>query len=276
MRRSITLFEVRRMKKIIMLCTLTLLFFLPGCEGEIVDDSGGYDGTYSGENDNNDTEIGEEQAEEGNETNFFFFTYDDSASTAAVELVKYRLNNGILPETNLARPWEFFNYEEFDASGAEDYGIFHLAMGLSIRDRITDGKSNGQKEYLFGAYCGSDTITKDERDNVVLTLIVDVSGSMDSETISVEETRTTLLELVKEGLLYMEDSLKAGDIINIVTFSSSAFTVASALTWPEDRLLYEEEIESLTTLDSTNLNDGIARGYEMAQETFDPEKSTRI
>ena len=42
--------------------------------------------------------------------NFFYFSYDDSASTASIELVKYKLNNSTKPSSDLGRPWEFLNY----------------------------------------------------------------------------------------------------------------------------------------------------------------------
>ena len=75
-----------------------------------------------------------EEVPDGEQTSFFYFSYDDSASTAALELVKYQLNAGLVPSASLARPWEFLNYEDFDAAETESLGLFEVALGLVERD----------------------------------------------------------------------------------------------------------------------------------------------
>ena len=75
-------------------------------------EEGAGDGNFSEED-------GEEEDTEGedvgsSEENFFYFSYDDSASTSGVELVKYYLKNGQKPDSSWGRSYEFLNYEEFD------------------------------------------------------------------------------------------------------------------------------------------------------------------
>ncbi|MBN2536585.1 MAG: choice-of-anchor D domain-containing protein [Spirochaetales bacterium] len=207
------------------------------------------------------------------ETDFFYFSYDDSASTAAVELVKYKLNNGEIPDPGLARPWEFLNFEEFNPVSTTSTGLFNVSMGLWERDALKDGYD---KAYKLGVYCASPFIPKEERENIVLTLLVDVSGSMSTQSLRVDNQVYTRMDLVHYGLNVLPESLKDGDIINIATFQTTAEIRHQGLQYPADLNIYYDAVENLIPSGSTNLADGIDKAYQVALATYDSEKTNRV
>jgi Mg-chelatase subunit ChlD len=207
------------------------------------------------------------------ETDHFYFSYDDSASTAAVELVKYQLNNGEIPDPGLARPWEFLNFEEFNPAITTNIGLFNVSMGLWERDALKDAYD---KAYKLGVYCASPFIPEEERENIVLTLLVDVSGSMSTQSLRVDNQVYTRMDLVHYGLNVLPESLKEGDVINIVTFETTAEIRYQGLQYPADLTTYYDAVEALVPSGTTNLADGIDKAYQAALDTYDREKTNRV
>ncbi len=222
------------------------LMTIVGSSGSDVDEEGGAAGDETSEISYEDFPIADSEAiNSGSEdSNYFYFSYDDSASTVAVELAKYQLNHDILPSSTLARPWEYLNYESFDPSSPESIGLFTVSMGLMKRSSFDD---QNRSEYHLGVYIQSPEITKEERQNVALTLIVDVSGSMDGEVSRVEEVRTTRLELVKYALNKLVDSLKQGDIVNLVTFSTEAEILLENIQYSQIPDVFIPAVDNLTS-----------------------------
>ncbi|MBN2442325.1 MAG: choice-of-anchor D domain-containing protein [Spirochaetales bacterium] len=207
------------------------------------------------------------------ESNFFYFSYDDSASTASVELTKYKLLNGDIPDPGLARTWEFLNFEEFNPASVTNTGLFNVSMGLWERDSLKTGYT---KEYKLGVYLASPDIPKEERKNIVLTILVDISGSMGSQSLRVDDQVYTRMDLVHYGLNVLPDSLKEGDVINIATFDTTARIVHQGLQIPLDTTTYLNAVEALTPTGTTNLAAGIDVAYQAALNTYDPEKTNRV
>ena len=205
-------------------------------------------------------------------SNFFFFSYDDSASTAAVELVKYRLNHGTVPAASLARPWEFLNFETFDQANPEPIGTFSVSMGIMSRPSDTPDVSG----YHLGVSVQSPVVTLADRQNVVLTLVVDVSGSMDELSSSDVEVSSRKLEVVKYGLNQMAAALKEGDIVNLVTFSDSSQIVLENVAFSGVSTGFIPAVNALEVISSTNLAAGLQSGYEVALRTFDQAKLNRV
>ncbi len=208
----------------------------------------------------------------GAASNFFYFSYDDSASTAAVELVKYRLNHGRVPSPSLARPWEFLNFESFDPANPEPLGTFSVSWGLMSRPSATSDAA----ELHLGVYVRSPAVTLAERQNVVLTLVVDVSGSMDWLSSTDAEISPRKLDVVKYGLNQMTGALKEGDIVNLVTFSNDAKIVLQNVTFSGIPSNFIPAVNALEIEGGTNLAAGLKKGYEVAVGAFDPTKLNRV
>lgn len=71
------------------------------------------------------------------DSDFFYFSYDDSASTAGVALSKEVLKLQQLPDPSLLRPWEFLNAAHFEHEAQVSLGLFKVSMGIWKYSTIT-------------------------------------------------------------------------------------------------------------------------------------------
>ncbi|MBX2798885.1 MAG: VWA domain-containing protein [Myxococcales bacterium] len=182
--------------------------------------------------------------------------------------------------------------------GAQDFGLFRQILddgGIPGPETLDDvGFFNehvvelplpdcGEDVCLHGLYgtmgnmiSGSDctvlllgmnsTVTADtlERPPLHLTVVVDTSGSMRGDPIAA----------VKRGLTGMLEQLEEGDRLTLVSFGGEAELMVEGLT--ADDPLLAQAIDDLTATGSTNLYDGLRRGYESAEAWADPAYQNRL
>lgn len=209
-------------------------------------------------------------------TKYFYFSYDDSASTAGVEQTKYALRQRLQPNAAWVRPWEFLSYERFAHQNQQPRGPFKVSMGLW--QHAVPGQSN-TTAYDLGVHVTGPDMTLDSRRNLVLTLVIDVSGSMNnSSEAQVEQGGAvpSLMEVARAGLKNLSTQLKAGDVVNIVTFSDDAKVLLRDWTVQGDTSEYLKIVEALQPEASTNLEAGINKGYELAQASYSRDKINRV
>lgn len=208
---------------------------------------------------------------------FFYFSYDDSASTAGVEQTKFALSKASpsLPQASWVRPWEFLSLEPFAQQGLTDTETFKLSMGLwqhQSPDQVD------QTAYDLGVHVVGPQTTLSQRRNLALTLVLDVSGSMNNGSVALNEngSAASLLEIAKKGLKALPQQLKKGDVVNLVTFSTGTQVLMDALAYQDDASQWNKIVDALTTEGGTNLNAGLKTGYEQAQKIYDPKKINRV
>lgn len=229
-----------------------------------------------GQTESTDDQVSSEEpvSEEATAPQFFYFSYDDSASTASFDLAMYSLDNDLPISSSWGRSYEFLNAETFSHFNEQTSGPFSASIGL-YEHYDTDLNYT----YHFGVNLTGPTATKDDRQNVILTLLIDVSGSMQSNYSSTptdENGVMSLLDVTKAGLVELEGSLKSGDLVNIVTFSSNAETVLEGWTYDQDINTLISAINNLDTLGSTNLDQGIELAYQLASTHYDETKANRV
>jgi len=211
------------------------------------------------------------------EATSFFFSYDESGSTAARDLSLFAISEGRRPDPSLGRPFEFLNAEELDSFDAQALGPFQVSMGLlasEVGDIPLDQSPEGLV-YSLGINVSGPGLSREERPNVVLTLLVDVSGSMDSPYAN--ETRSdvvSLLDVAKYGMVRLQPTLKPGDVLNLITFSTEANVVLEGVDAGQSD--FTESVNALQTESSTNIGAGIDLAYRVANRTFDPDKANRV
>jgi Ca-activated chloride channel family protein len=106
-----------------------------------------------------------------------------------------------------------------------------------------------------------------ERKDVVLTFVIDVSGSMDWEN---------RLGLVKDALHLLVGELGPRDQVGIVIYGSRAKVVLEHTHVGEDRERILSAIDALQPGGSTYAEEGLKVGYRQAYEAFDPEATNRV
>jgi len=172
---------------------------------------------------------------------------------------------------------EHLNAESFTRFDSRAVGPFAVSMTLRAAQPgdIPLGAAVEQKLYALGVNIAGPQLSLAERPNIVLTLLVDVSGSMDSPY--AQETRndvTSLLDVVQYGLQRIGPSLKSGDTINLVTFSNEARIVVEGLDAIAGDL--STLVTGLQTEGSTNIGAGVDLAYEVANRTYDSSKANRV
>jgi Ca-activated chloride channel family protein len=105
-----------------------------------------------------------------------------------------------------------------------------------------------------------------QRADAALTFVIDVSGSMGEPG---------KLDLVKDALHTLIDQLRPSDSVAIVTFSAEA-TVVRPMTPVTQRSALHAAVSALHIENSTNLEAGLVKGYEVARQGFRPGITNRV
>ena len=198
-------------------------------------------------------------------TNPFVDTEDDHLSTFSIDvdtasytLTRKYLNDGNLPDDAAVRVEEFINYFRYGYP-APDKGDFAVRMEAAP-------SPFGQNCDLFRVGIKGREIRKRDRKRVVLTFVIDVSGSMES---------VDRLGLVKRSLKLLVNELQQGDRVGIVIYGDTAGVVLNH-TGIERRSEILAAIESLRTDGATNAEEGIKVGYKLANKDFDRNAINRV
>jgi Ca-activated chloride channel family protein len=184
----------------------------------------------------------------------FALDVDTGSYTAARSVIMA----GQLPPADTVRVEEFVNYFRYDYPIPED-----SAFGITV-----DGAPSPftRDTALLRVGIQGYTVAADQRQNAVLTFVVDVSGSM---------AESNRLPLVKESLKLLVNELKQGDQVGIVVYGSTAHVVLEH-TGIDQRERILSAIDSLTNEGSTNAEAGLQLGYQLAAGSFKEGASNRV
>ncbi len=192
-------------------------------------------------------------------------TEDDHLSTFAIDvdtasytIMRRYINDGYLPANESVRVEEYINYfEQGYASPDEDTFAIYLEGAPSPYADNYQLLRVGIKGY---------DIDPDLRDDVVLTFVIDVSGSMDREN---------RLELVKDSLRLLLDELRPTDEVGIVVYGSEARVILEPTPVGERRDIMRA-IQRLRPEGATNAEGGLILAYQMASAAFVPSSTNRV
>jgi len=200
--------------------------------------------------------------------NPFIDTEDDHFSTFALDvdsgsytIARSYLNDGNLPEKDSVRVEEFVNYFE--------QGYKHPRHGqpfaIYLDGAETPYTESGKYQVIRVGVQGY-SVSPEERQDVALTFVIDVSGSMDLEN---------RLELVKRALELLVEQLRSSDSVSIVVYGSTARVVLQP-TDGDDKGAIIEAIRSLYPEGATNAQAGLNLGYQMAIKAFKADGINRV
>jgi Ca-activated chloride channel family protein len=200
--------------------------------------------------------------------NPFVDTDEDNLSTFAVDvdtgsytIMRYYVNDGHLPPDESVRVEEYVNYfDQGYAPPAESEGAFaiHLEGAPSFY--------GSEQHHLVRVGLQGYLPAPEDRSDVVLTFVIDVSGSMD---------RQDRLELVKDALELMGAELRPTDQIGIAVYGSRGYELLEHTPVSEADVILAA-INRLHPEGSTNAEEGLRIGYRMAAEAFNPQAINRV
>jgi len=203
--------------------------------------------------------------------NPFIAADEDPLSTFAVDvdagsytLARRYLELGQLPPPDAVRVEEFVNFFP------QDYSKFGNADFRILIDGAPSPFGPGYQLLRIGLK-GREIAVRD-RKPAQLTFVIDVSGSMERED---------RLELVKRALGLLVDELRDGDRVGIVVYGSQGRVLLEPAAvggrgGDTGRRRILESIEQLRPEGSTNAEDGLRLGYEMARRGYRPGAINRI
>ncbi len=186
-------------------------------------------------------------------------TFGLDVDTASYAIAQRYVADGNRPDPASVRVEEWVNafQQDYPTPGDETFGI------------VTDGGPTpfaGQDEVLLRVGIQARDVRSRAREDAHLTFVIDTSGSM---------AREERLELVKDALRTLVGGLDQADTVAIVTFGSDARVVLEPTRATDDRPILEA-IDDLRPDGSTNLEAGLALGYELARETLSENGIDRV
>jgi Ca-activated chloride channel homolog len=188
-------------------------------------------------------------------------TFAVDVDTASYDYARRSLEDGALPPADQIRPEEFVNY--FDQGYSEPDG---RGFAVSVDSaELPEWYDAGDATHVMRVGLQTRSAPEDERADVNLTFVIDVSGSMEGDRI----------ELVRNSLHLLVSQLRPTDAVAIVTYESDS-EVLQGMTDVGDGEELHEAIGELRARGSTNMQAGLEDGYDLAGEVFDPAKDNRV
>ena len=185
----------------------------------------------------------------------FYLSADDSNSMASPVIARRQLSEGKKVSPGVLRTYEFLNYYNvgYPAASEGSVGLF-AEMGTDPEGYALQLAVSAEAPPLV-------------RRNMNLTFVLDTSGSMTG----------TPIDLERAAVLAIAGSLRAGDVVSIVTWNTSNAIVMNShvVTGPDDSTL-RQAAGAISAGGGTDLHGGLTAGYGLAQQNFLPGLLNRV
>ena len=205
---------------------------------------------------------------ESSGVNPFIDTEDDHLSTFALDvdtgsytIARRYVTDGNLPPEDAVRVEEFVNYFDQDCAYPPEGQAFAIHV-----DGASFPFAETERYRMIRIGIQGYAVPAEERKDVSLTFVIDVSGSMDMEN---------RLELVKRSLELLVEQLRPTDAVGIVVYGSEARVVLEPTSGAEKGAILEA-IYALHPEGSTNAEAGLRLGYQQALSGFKPDGINRV
>jgi Ca-activated chloride channel family protein len=186
-------------------------------------------------------------------------TFSSDVDTASYSMVRRMINEGRTVNADAVRLEEMLNYFNYDYPEPEDGEVF------SVSQELIDCPWNDQSRLLMIGVQALD-IPEDERPDMNLVYLIDVSGSM---------TSPDKLGLAVESLKLLTEKLNENDRISIVTYAGSERVVLDGVSGYHKQTIVDA-LNELQSGGSTHGSAGIEKAYELAEEYFIEGGNNRV
>ena len=188
-------------------------------------------------------------------------TFAMDVDTASYTVARRFIRDGNMPDPDSVRTEEFINYFKHDyAPPTEGVFAIHLEGAPSYFGE--------ESHKLLRVGLQGQVISAEDRKDVALTFVIDVSGSMDREN---------RLGLAKRSLNMLVEEMRSTDSVAIVVYGSNARAVLEptmATDANKDRIV--NAINRLAIEGSTNAEAGLRLAYSTAWENFNSQANNRV
>lgn len=178
-----------------------------------------------------------------------YMSNDDSNSQASPVIARAAIQNGGIVDRSQIRIHEFLNYYDLSYDNPTEE-----AAKVGVQMRRTDPETG---EFTLMVSARSRQMTAEQRPPLNLVFSLDTSGSMSGPP----------LDMMKETMYATAGSLRAGDTISMVTWSTEQSVLLDGyeVEGPNDPELVGL-IDALGTNGGTNLHAGLVAAYQLANE----------
>ena len=199
-------------------------------------------------------------------TNPFIDTEDDHLSTFALDVdtasytvIRRFLRDGNWPDKDAVRVEEVINYFDWRYADPEE-GAFSLHL------EGAPSPFGGDKYWLVKIGVQGRHINTEQRQDAMLTFVIDVSGSMAAEN---------RLGMVKRALHLLVNELRSSDRVAIVVYGSDARMVLPPTRASNSETILEA-IDRLEPEGATNAAAGLQMAYQVASEAYREGEINRL
>jgi Ca-activated chloride channel homolog len=180
-------------------------------------------------------------------------TFGLDVDTGSYSIMRSYINDGSLPPEDSVRVEEYVNY----FAQAYPYPPEGQAFGINIDGGPTPFEENQNYQIMRIGIQGY-AVSPEERKDVSLTFVIDVSGSMNMDN---------RLGLVKRSLALLVKQLRPSDRVSIVVFGTRADIILEPTAGNRTQRI-TQAINRLQPGGVTNAEAGLRLGYQMADEAF--------
>lgn len=187
-------------------------------------------------------------------------TFSVDVDTASYSVMRRYLNDGTMPPVDAVRIEELINYFDYTYPVPESTDPPFSTNVTLVPSPWADNN------YLMQVGLQGYEIPVDERPPINLTLLVDVSGSMNAPD---------KLPLAKQALGMLIDQMTEQDTISIVVYAGAAGTVLEP-TSGDDKAAIMAALDRLSAGGSTAGGEGLRLAYSLAEQNFDEDSVNRV
>lgn len=188
-------------------------------------------------------------------------TFSIDVDTASYANVRRFLNDGVLPPKDAVRIEELINYFDYTDYTRPDTKDAPFASTISI---VPSPWAEGRQLMHVGLQ-GYD-IKREERPDMNLTLLVDVSGSMNSPD---------KLPLAVKALRMLVEEMDQDDNISIAVYAGAAGAVLDPTPGNETSKILAA-LDQLSAGGSTAGGEGLRLAYSLARQNYDADAVNRV
>lgn len=183
------------------------------------------------------------------EPQVLFLSADDSNSQASPVIARWMIRSGMQVPWQIVRTYEFTNYYDLTYEAAPQGRVRVTAQMMADPEE--------EEHYRLQIGVQSHAVSAENRRPMNVTFSLDTSGSMSGTPIALE----------KKVCGEIAANLRSGDVVSMVTWNDAQAVVLDShvVSGPDDRRL-RDAIEGLSSDGSTNLHEGLALAYQLAEK----------
>ncbi len=190
-----------------------------------------------------------------------YLSNDDTMSLSSAQRIIYAIDNFLPLPAEHIRPHELLNYFSFRTKSPDKENHFSVLAHIAASPKES-------QQFTLALSINGRPLSKANRRKAAVTWVLDRSGSMSDEG---------RLNYLKDGLNRMLKEMKKGDIASFVLFDHEVCVpIENYVAGRDDKKVVKKMIKLLGPRGSTDVHQGLVRGYRIADGSYQKSYSNRV